>query len=120
MHRIPRTGTEVSGSEDVYRVRYRIGFCEFGMTRMGTVQILALIFKSLIPDWPMIIDAKAIRDVFNVIELSAMTQLQREQDLSRDTTELKPPKMRLEERGRWIFVKKEENLISDSLSISAA
>jgi hypothetical protein len=94
----PRTmmGTAVSRSEEVYRVRYHEGICEFGITGKCTLQILTLIFKAVIPDWQMIIDTKASRDVFNVMELSTFTQWEREQDLSQDTTELIPPRRTVE------------------------
>jgi hypothetical protein len=41
-----------------------------------------MIFKSLISNWPMILDTQASRDVFNVIELKALTQWLPEQDMS--------------------------------------
>jgi hypothetical protein len=100
-------GTAVSGSAEVYRVRNHRGFCEFGITGATTLQISTMIFKALIPDWQMIIDSKASRDVFNVMELSTLTQWEPEQDFSHNTTELKPPqrwyqRARSYTKGTWI------------------
>jgi hypothetical protein len=67
-------GTAVSGSGEVYRVSYERGFCEFGLTGTAKLQILTMIFKSLISDWQMILDTQASRNVLNVIELKALAQ----------------------------------------------
>jgi hypothetical protein len=69
-----------------------------------------MIFKSLISDWQMIPDTQASRDVFNVIELKALTQWLREQGMSQNTLEPIPPPRTVEERARRTYVKKPENL----------
>jgi hypothetical protein len=43
-------GTTIDGSEEVSKIRYAKGFCEFRYTRKWTMAILTPIFKSLIPD----------------------------------------------------------------------
>jgi hypothetical protein len=58
----------------------------------------------------MIICTKASSDVFNVIELSAHTQWEPEQDFSQDPTKLVLPARSVEERSRGVFSKKLEDL----------
>jgi hypothetical protein len=69
----------------VFRITHAEGFCDFGFTGKTTMEILTLIFKTLVPDWPVILDFKAIRDVSNVIEIPMLTTWEPEHDMSHDT-----------------------------------
>jgi hypothetical protein len=48
-------GTVVSESQEIDLN----GFCELGLTEKYTMGILALIFKTLVPDWQITLDFKA-------------------------------------------------------------
>jgi hypothetical protein len=63
-------GTAIGGSEEIFRIRYNKGFCEFGITGAHTMRLVALIFKALVPHWHVIVRPFAGRDVTNVIEFS--------------------------------------------------
>jgi hypothetical protein len=56
-------GTAISGNDQVIHITSDKGFCEFGYTGMVTIRILTMIFKSLIPDWPIILDFRASKDI---------------------------------------------------------
>jgi hypothetical protein len=99
-------GTAVSGSEEVFRIRYDKGFCEFGFIGKCKMAILAFIFKSLIPDWLVIIVFSASRNVSDVVELPALTSWEPEQDVAQDAREIKIPQRVVEERGRGTFIKR--------------
>jgi hypothetical protein len=105
---IPRDvmSTTISGSEEILRIRYLKGFCEFCLTAIYTTGLLKLILRTLIQDWPIIIDARARRDVTNVFELPTLTEWKPDQDLSQDAREIDPPPRAIEERGRGTFIKK--------------
>jgi hypothetical protein len=77
-------GTAVSGNEEIFRIRYLKGSYEFGLTGKYTMSLLTIIFKTLVPDWPIILDFKAARGVTNIIEMYTFTNLEPEQDLSQD------------------------------------
>jgi hypothetical protein len=57
----------------------------------------------------MIIDTKASQDLFNVIELTGMTQWLREQDMSQSTMKLTSSPRTVEERASGIYIRKPEN-----------
>jgi hypothetical protein len=80
-------GTAISGRQEVFRSGRR------------TMAILTLIFKSLIPDWPVIIGFSTSMDVSNVVELSAVASWEPEQDLSQDAREIELPPRIVEEMG---------------------
>jgi hypothetical protein len=58
----------------------------------------------------MILDTQESRDVFNVIELKALTWWSPEQNMPQKTLGPIPPPRTVEERARGIYVKKSENL----------
>jgi hypothetical protein len=84
-------GMAVGAREEVFRINCPKGFCEFCFTGACTIASLTLIFKTLVPYWPMIIDFKASGDVSNVVELPALTTWEPGQDLSHNTLELNLP-----------------------------
>jgi hypothetical protein len=102
--------TAVGGSEKVFRVKHDRGFCEFGISGTCTVNLLTMIFKVLVPEWHIILEATAGRDVTNVIELLTLTEWTPEQDLSQDTRKIEPPVRVIEESGRGIYIRSDDHL----------
>jgi hypothetical protein len=92
-------GTEVSGGEDIFRIRYLKGFCEFAFTGKCTIGLLTVIFKTLVRGSPTISDFKALRDVTNVIEMQTLIECEPDQDIPQDAREIEPPKERSKREG---------------------
>jgi hypothetical protein len=67
-------GTAVRGRQEHFRVKYSRGFVEFGVTGKYTIGLLTQIFKARVPAWHMILEARASRDVMNVIEIRALVE----------------------------------------------
>jgi hypothetical protein len=64
--------TTVRRSEEVFGVKYTKDFCQFEITEKYTVSLIAQVFKALIPEWYIMLDAKARRDVTNVPEFPTL------------------------------------------------
>jgi hypothetical protein len=61
-------GTTISGSEEVFRIRYIKGLCEFSLTGTYTMRLLTLSFKTLAADWQIIVAPNASRDATTIVE----------------------------------------------------
>jgi hypothetical protein len=67
------TGIAVNGSEERFMIMLERGSCEFGLTRVKTMRLLTLMFKSLIRDWHIISDMNASRDMRDPITIYTLT-----------------------------------------------
>jgi hypothetical protein len=102
-------GTAVSGSQELFRVKYNRSFVEFGVTGKYTIGLLTQIFKARVPAWHMILQARASRDVMNVIERRALAEWEPGQELSQDSREVITPARIVEERERGTVIRNEED-----------
>jgi hypothetical protein len=103
-------GTAVSESQEHFRVKHNRGYAESGVTGKYAVGLLTQIFKARIPDWHMILEARASRDVMNVIEIGTLAKWEPEQDLSQDSREVITPARIVEARGRGTVIRNEWDL----------
>jgi hypothetical protein len=104
-------GTAASGSREHFRVTYNRGYAEFWITGKYTTSLLTPIFKARVPDWQLILAARASRDVMNVIEIGTLTEWEPEQDLSQDDREINTPSRFVEERGRCTIIRKDRDFL---------
>jgi hypothetical protein len=91
-------GTEVSGREETSKINYAGEFCRFRITGTYTMMRLTLVFKTLIPDWQIIISGGHVDTVGP------------EQDVSLETRTAIPSPRIIEERGRGTYIRKSTDL----------